>query len=184
MKYITPILETERLILKRGTKEDYQKVYEYDFTKLRSIAGEFEFVKTNKEDIEGFETYADECDNVYDWIVYLKQDQTAIANVTADREQEELKAIELAFNLHPTYWGKGYIKEAVIEIMNFLFSQGYENILCGYSEGNEKSKRVNEKMGFTVFSKTENSWTKNGISITDYHTILSKKDFYTKIKIK
>ena len=48
MKYITPMLETPRLILKRGTKEDYQKVYEYDFTKLRDIAGEFEYIKLSK----------------------------------------------------------------------------------------------------------------------------------------
>ena len=37
MMYETPQLETERLILKRGTYEDYVKVYEYDFTRLRNI---------------------------------------------------------------------------------------------------------------------------------------------------
>jgi len=40
MMYETPQLETERLILKRGTYEDYVKVYEYDFTRLRNIAGD------------------------------------------------------------------------------------------------------------------------------------------------
>ena len=34
MIYETPILYTERLVLKRGTLEDLQKVYEYDMTKL------------------------------------------------------------------------------------------------------------------------------------------------------
>ena len=184
MKYITPLLETDRLILKRGLKEDYRKVYEYDFTKLRNIAGEFEYIKLDMDDIDGFDTYADDYDNVYDWIVYLKDGMIPIANVTADREVEELKAIELAFNLHPSFWGNGYIKEAVIEIMNYLFEQGYENILCGYSEGNDKSKRVNEKMGFKLFSKKENSWYKNGIAITEYNTILSKKEFIKQRKIK
>ena len=182
MKYITPLLETKRLILKRGKKEDYQKVYEYDFTKLRNIAGEFKYVRLNLEDIEGFDTYADLTDNVYDWIVYLKDKMIPIANIIADREVAELKAIELAFNLHPTFWGNGYIKEAVIEIINYLFGQGYENILCGYSEGNDKSKRVNEKIGFKLFVKKENSWYKNGIPITEYQTILSKEDFKTKIR--
>ena len=41
MLYETPVLETERLILKRGTLDDFQHVYEYDFTKLRNINGEF-----------------------------------------------------------------------------------------------------------------------------------------------
>lgn len=33
MIYKTPILETDRLILKRGTFPDYVKVYEYDMIK-------------------------------------------------------------------------------------------------------------------------------------------------------
>ena len=76
------------------------------------------------------------------------------------------------------------VKEAVLEIMNYLFSQGYENILCTYSEGNNKSKRVSEKIGFKLFSIEENAWIKNGISVTEYKTVLSKKDFYAKRKIK
>lgn len=184
MKYITPMLETPRLILKRGTKEDYQKVYEYDFTKLRDIAGEFEYIKLSKEDLIGFDTYADDYDNVYDWIVYLKDKLIPVANITADREVEELKAIELAFNLHPKYWGSGIMKEAIISVIEYLFEQGYENILCGYSEGNIKSKKINEKIGFKLFYKIENSWYKNGIPITDYQTIISKKDFYSRNKTK
>lgn len=35
--YITPNLETDRLILKRVTDENFLKVYEYDFTRLRDI---------------------------------------------------------------------------------------------------------------------------------------------------
>ena len=71
MKYKTPTLETNRLILKRGTYEDYTKVYEYDFTKLRDIAGEFEYVKQDPKALIGFDTYADDQDNVFDWIIYF-----------------------------------------------------------------------------------------------------------------
>ncbi len=51
MKRKTPFLSTERLSLKRGTFDDYMAVYEYDFRKLRDIAGEFTFEKL------GFEKY-------------------------------------------------------------------------------------------------------------------------------
>ena len=37
MKYIVPTLQTERLILRKGSYEDYVKVYEYDFTRLKNI---------------------------------------------------------------------------------------------------------------------------------------------------
>lgn len=56
MKYKIPILETERLILQKGSYEDYVKVYEYDFTRLRNIDGEFEFVKYDPEKLKGYET--------------------------------------------------------------------------------------------------------------------------------
>lgn len=181
MMYETPQLETERLILKRGTLKDLQKVYEYDFRKLRDIAGEFEFVKYDSKKIEGWEIPEPES---YDWVIYLKDTMEPIGNVTADREQKNIKAIELAFNTHPNYWRMGYTSEALIEIMKFLFNQEYENILCGYDEGNIKSKSIGKKLGFLPYKKKENAWMKNGIPITSYTTIMSKETFYELYKGK
>lgn len=174
MIYETPQLETERLILKRGTLEDLQKVYEYDLTKLRNIGGEFEFVKYDPKKIEGWEIPSPE---MYDWVIYLKETMEPIGNITADREQKEINATELAFNTHPNYWKKGYTSEAIIEIMRFLFNNGYENIVCGYDEGNFKSQAIGEKLGFTIYKAIENAWVKNGIPITSYKSILSKEKF-------
>lgn len=174
MMYETPQLETERLILKRGTLEDLQKVYEYNFSKLRDIAGEFVFEKQDPKKLEGWEVPEPE---TYDWVIYLKDTMEPIGNVTADREQKDIKAIELAFNTHPNYWRKGYTSEALVEIMKFLFNNGYENILCGYDEGNNKSKAIGEKLGFVSYTVKENAWIKNGVSITSYTSILSKERF-------
>ena len=97
--------------------EDYQKVYEYDFTKLRDINGEFEFVKQDPQKIKGYEEVYPES---YDWILYLKSSGEPIGNVVADREQQDIKSIELAFNTHPSFWKKGYTTEALIQIMKFF----------------------------------------------------------------
>lgn len=78
-------METERLILKRGQFDDYVKVYEYDFMKLRNIAGEFEFVKLDSKRIEGFDKQFEE---TFDWIVYLKNDKIPIANIVADESKK------------------------------------------------------------------------------------------------
>lgn len=174
MMYETPQLETERLILKRGTLEDLQKVYEYNFSKLRDVAGEFVFEKQDPKKLEGWEIPEPE---TYDWVIYLKDTMEPIGNVTADREQKDIKAIELAFNTHPNHWRKGYTTEALVEIMKFLFNNGYENILCGYDEGNIKSKAIGEKLGFVSYTVKENAWIKNGVSITSYTSILSKERF-------
>lgn len=61
--------------------------------------------------------------------------------------------------------------------MKFLFNAGYENILCGYDEGNYKSKSLGEKLGFIPYEIKENAWIKNGTSITHYTSILSKERF-------
>ena len=184
MLYNTPLLETDRLILRRGSIDDYKKVYEYDFTKLRGILGENELVKQDLSLIEGMEEVYP---NSYDWIIYLKDNMKPIGNVVADREQKNIKGIELAFNTHPNYWKMGYTFEALIKIMDFLYNNGYENILCGYDEGNIKSKNISLKLGFEPYKVKENAWIKNNIPITTYINILSRdryNELYKKYNYK
>ena len=139
MKYKIPTLQTERLILKRGSYEDYVKVYEYDFTRLRNIEGEFEFVKYDPEKLRGFESYADEEDNVLDFIIYLKDNNQPIGNIVFDRYDENNKSLEISYNLHPSYWKKGYMTEAILSTMECVFDNlDIDNIVCGYAEGNYK----------------------------------------------
>ena len=182
MKYTTPMLTTERLILKRGTFEDFGRVYEYDFRKLRDICGEFVYEKLDPKVIEGFELYADE-DDVLNWIVFLKDTMRPIGDLVADRIDPELKSIEIAYNLHPDYWGNGYMPEAVKGVMKYLFDLGFNNIVCTYDEGNAKSQRVIEKLGFKHYKTIPDSWKKNGTPITCYNYIISKADFEEKCSI-
>ena len=171
------MLDTKRLTLKRGNLKDYEKVYEYDFTKLRDINGEFEFIKQDKNQIQGIDTFADEHEGVFDWIVYLNDSNSPIANITADREDKTIGSIEIAFNMHPSYWKQGYMTEAVIAVLKFLFEYGFNNVICSYSEGNIKSKNFGIKFGFEPFCIIENAWEKQGVPITDYKTIMSKERF-------
>ena len=87
-----------------------------------------------------------------------------------------ISSIELSFNTHPDYWRCGYTKEAIIEIMKFLFNNGYEKIICGYDEGNYKSKAIGE-LGFVLYEVKENAWVKNGVPITSYTSVLTKERF-------
>jgi len=185
--YKTEQIQSERLILKKGTIADYLTVYEYDFTKLRDIDGKFEYVKQDLEKFKkSFEPSIEqfhinnEAEHTFDWIIYLKENMMPIGDMLADREDAENKEIEIAFNLHPTYWGKGYMPEATNAVLDYLFSLGYENIMSGYSDGNVKSKRVLEKIGFENCGVEKNAWTKNGKPIDDYKVIMTK-DNWSKI---
>lgn len=184
MMYITPLLETERLILKRGTLEDYIKVYEYDFTKLRDIGGVNEEVKYDPKKVEAFVSYADEEENVLDFIVYLK-DNTPIGNIVVDRYGEYGKSLEISINIHKDYWGNGYAKEGIIEIMRYIFDNlDVDRIIYGYAEENKKSKSVNDKIGFELIDKRVEFYKNIEKDITTIVTSMSKDKFYELYKGK
>jgi RimJ/RimL family protein N-acetyltransferase len=54
-----------------------------------------------------------------------------------------------------TFWGQGLIPEAVTRLLNHGFETiGLDTIWCVYYDGDEKSKSVQEKCGFS-YSHTE-----------------------------
>lgn len=56
---------------------------------------------------------------------------------------------EIGYWLGADYWGQGLIPEAVQTILSYCFDTlGTTAVWCGYYDGNEKSKRVQEKCGF------------------------------------
>lgn len=56
---------------------------------------------------------------------------------------------EIGYWIGVPYWGQGLIPEAVRAIMRYAFLDlGLKKLWCGYFDGNEKSKRVQEKCGF------------------------------------
>ena len=183
MKYKIPTLQTERLILKKGPYEDYVKVYEYDFTRLRNIMGEFEFVKYDPEKLRGFETYAEEEENVLDFIIYLKDNNEPIGNIVFDRYDEKNKSLEIAYNLHPNYWHKGYMTEAVLSTMEYVFDTlDIDNIVCGYAEENFKSKGLNDKIGFHFCYDYVEHYKRFNKDVRVIKTIMSKEEFNERYK--
>ena len=97
----------------------------------------------------------------YEFIIYLKENSEPIGDIGFDRYNEKLNSLEISCYIHPKYWGNGYMKEALIQAMDYIYSLGFENIIYGYYEGNTKSKRNCEKLGFKPFEqKKENNKNK------------------------
>ena len=64
---------------------------------------------------------------------------------------------ELGYWLGAPYWGKGIMTEAANEILRYAFEElKLERVWCGYFDKNERSKRVQEKLGFK-YIRTENN---------------------------
>ena len=56
---------------------------------------------------------------------------------------------ELGYWLGKPFWGRGIMPEAARELLRHAFEDlGMQKVWCAYYDGNEKSKRVQEKVGF------------------------------------
>ncbi len=145
------ILETERLILRRWEERDAEDLYKYaSDPAVGPIAGwpAHQSLDESREVIKnvfnGKEAYA----------ICLKEDNKAIGAIElklnghtdmTERDDE----CELGYWLGKPFWGRGYMPEAVKTLLRHGFETlGMTTIWCGYYDGNNKSKRVQEKVGF------------------------------------
>ena len=142
---------TERLILRPWEEADAEILYEYardprvgpiaGWPVHTSVENSLEIIKNV---LSAPETYA----------VCLKSDNRAIGSIglippmqshTEAAEDE----VEVGYWIGVPFWGNGYIPEAVREIQRHAFEDlGHNAMWCGYYDGNEKSKRCQEKCGF------------------------------------
>ena len=152
------MLETKRLILRRWEENDAERLYEYaKDPDVGPIAGwpAHQSMDESREVIRnvlhGKEAYA----------ICLKTDGKAIGAIElklnghtdmTDRDNE----CELGYWLGKPFWGKGIMPEAAKEMLRHAFEEiGMMKVWAGYYEGNRKSKRVQEKVGFRYQWKSE-----------------------------
>lgn len=186
MNYETKEIKTKRLVLKRGTKNDFLKVYEYNFKKLNGVEGICDLEKNNQDTItkvykEDKEKYYNKCKkaHIFDWIMFFND--KPIGNILAFNENKTLNSINILCNLHPAYWGKGFMPEALEEVISYLFSQDYDSIICSFIDGNKKAKRILEKLNFKPYMIDENSYVcENGNKKDEYILIMTKEDWLSR----
>ena len=172
--------------MKRGLKEDYMKVYEYDYSKLKGIDGIIKFVKQDLKKLEelfknGMAKYFNKIKeaHMFDWIIYLED--KPIGNIITIDENVSKKEIEVSFNIHPSYWGKGYMPEALEGVIEYLYENGFDSVICTYQDDNLKAKRVLDKLGFKPYALLKNtSLSDKGNMIDEYKTIMTKEDWFSR----
>ena len=152
------MLETERLLLRRWDESDAEDLYRYaSDPAIGPIAGwpAHKSVDESRDVIKNFfngrEAYA----------ICLKEDGKAIGAIElklnghtdmTDRDDE----CELGYWIGKPFWGKGMVPEAAKEMLRYAFEDcGMQKVWCGYYDGNNKSKRVQEKCGFKYQRTTE-----------------------------
>ena len=152
---------TDRLLLRSWTEADAEDLYRYAKDPQVGPAAGWPVhtsVENSREIIKNVlsepETYA----------ICLKEDGKAIGSIGlmerrceagAKTDAAKVKELEIGFWLGRPFWGRGYVPEAVRCLQEYAFEiLGCSALWCGYYDGNEKSKRTQEKCGF-VFHHTE-----------------------------
>ncbi len=150
------IMETERLLLRPWEETDAEACYLYAKDPRVGPAAGWpvhtsveESRRVIREVLSAKETYA----------IIWKQSGEPIGSIglhfhsdLAEKDDE----CELGYWLGVPYWGRGIVPEAARELLRHAFEDlNLERVWCGYYDGNTKSKRVQEKLGFKYQWTTE-----------------------------
>ena len=146
------MLETERLILRKWTDADAESLFHYAKDPAVGPAAGWQPHQSVVESrnvirnlLNGAECYAI-CEKGSDEAIGSIELRLNGHTDMTDRDDE----CELGYWLGKPFWGRGYMPEAAKEILRHGFEDlGMNVIWCGYYDGNQKSKRVQEKLGFT-----------------------------------
>jgi ribosomal-protein-alanine N-acetyltransferase len=163
-------LETPRLLLRAFREEDAA-----DFFAYASVPGVGEMAGWNHhesmEDTHRVLGMFLEEKNVF--ALVHKEDGRVIGSLglhvshTAGTPFEPLRSKEIGYVLSKAYWGKGLMPEAVGEVIRYCFEElGAEVLTVGHFEGNDQSKRVIEKSGFTFWRSYYSE--KHGKGVLEY----------------
>lgn len=137
-----PCMETERLILDRvreTDKEDYFNNISHDKKVLET------FVCRYAESLETFDfsTYPGRDDL---FAIRLKTTGRLIGIILYFDEKDG--ACEIGYGIGSQHWNKGYVTEAVLRFLAYLFDEkGMKTVTASYFIGNDASRRVMEKCG-------------------------------------
>ncbi len=147
----TPILETDRLILRPFRKTDVQDVF--DGWESDSDVAKYMFW-TSHNDIEktkewiSFEIGQIGKDDWYRFAIELKETGVLIGTALIYYEQE-VDSWEIGYNLGKKYWGKGYATEAMTRVVDFALNiLEITEIVGRYAKENSASGNVMKKLGF------------------------------------
>ena len=97
-----------------------------------------------------------------------------------DREDE----CELGYWLGKPFWGQGLIPEAARTLLRRAFDDLHANaVWCGRYDNNEKSRRVQEKLGFVYHHTTEGLLVPQVNEIRTGHVMLMTKERWQKVEL-
>ena len=178
---------TKRLVLRKWRIEDAEDMFKYACNPaVGPICGwpAHKDIEESKRIINAFIDHHPYC-----YAICLKEDvdhpigsiELNIKSDLTDKKDE----CELGYWLGQPYWGNGYMPEAANALVKYGFEVlGYNAIWCGYYDGNNKSKRAQEKVGFEYQRTNNNSPVPQLNEIRVAHVSLLTKERWLSLNLR
>jgi ribosomal-protein-alanine N-acetyltransferase len=167
----TKELETERLILRRFTIDDAEKMFnnwanDDEVTKYliwqphKDINVTIDFIKECMKKYEN--------DDFYDWVIILKEINEPIGSMGVVKQSDDLKMVHIGYCIGKKWWNKGITSEALNALIPFFFEKvGVNRIESRHDPDNPNSGKVMEKCGMKYEGHMRQA-DRNNQGIVDY----------------
>jgi [ribosomal protein S5]-alanine N-acetyltransferase len=140
------VLDTTRLLLRQLKETDVSAIYS-----LRSNEQVNQFLDRppakDPEEAKAFIQKILENRSCY-WGITLKENDKMIGTICFWNLSADRKSAELGYELHPEYQGKGYMDEAMKEVIGFAFRSGFTSLKAYTHKDNLASTKLLLKHGF------------------------------------
>lgn len=172
-----PVLESERLYLRKVTNDDVNEVFE-----LRSNPETMKYIprplaKTKEDALEHIRVtnLATTANQAINWAIAFKENNKLIGMICLIRIQPEHFRSETGYILHPDHHGKGIMNEALKTVIDFAFHiMKFHSLVAVMDPENTASAKVVLKQGFVREGQFKHNEFYNGKFLdTDYYSLLS-----------
>ena len=177
-----PELESDRLFFRQLEVSDAPSIYSIrtndsvmkhmDTERPNSIADSEEFIEENRASYKRKE-------GIY-WGIVEKASQKVVGDFVYWRLVPKHFRAEIGYTLHPDYWGKGYMKEAMSTLINYGFNTiGIHSFEANINPQNDNSRRALLKVGFQKEAYFKESFYYNGKFLdSEIYSLLQQNFIY------
>lgn len=142
-------LETDRLILRKTTKEDIEEFFYIQLNpKLRKYLGTTKIGNNPDKNRKYFDENKYKDLNYYRWTMESKDTHKILGTIYLNIHDEKAKIAGIDYWIREDEWGKGYTTEASKRILDFAFNELNLNRIesCG-AKDNPGTWKIMEKIG-------------------------------------
>lgn len=175
-----PQLKSQRLILRKLTLTDVPEVQ-----MIRSNEAVMKYMDSEKHlSLEIAENFVSENLKSYEqktgmfWALIERSSGKMIGDFAFWKIDRKNSRTEIGYTLKPEFWGKGYMKEAMIQIINFGFSDlNLHSIEANINPANDNSRGLLKKLGFKKEAYFRENYYFNGEYLDSEIYCLLQADF-------